>query len=281
MIRSKQFEKEKKNHKKGLSSFEINAPKAHLKLFEPYIVHGYKAEYLDICFTKHKGDDASIQKIDRLMIENFERECGDLFHMTQSDTIYLMISSVLSPGMVKTEDYRYVGVLHVHDDIMQVVWIHPFLRNKGFMTDFMLYYGRHENMWSFQPPIMKTMQGCLKKLQGIVIKNPEFIAIQAGFTLKFLIKKCPHMLSEISCLSIEEIGQIRAAIELFQAQGLDVRMKIELPKIIELNVKFFTFIRSNPQVKEDLKEWAEKNIDKNEFDIIRSKFLNEGADWAD
>lgn len=256
------------NHKNCLTSYEINVPSANIDFFEQHIVFGLKTPAINFCFTKHKYNN-EIKRFYDDMKTNYERECGDLTRFDDPQHIYLIIASTLSPGFVKTENYKYVGVIEVYDEVIQFMWLHPFLRGKGIMTAFFQWYARNENMLCLQPPVSNSCTAMMKKVQDEILDDKELFTIQMGFTRRYFNKRVPK--ADIDKLTDDEVMKVRHAMEIYSATTEDRPKDLEWDKAVEMACKAIKFIGENPQLQDELKVWADQNCDK---ELLAEKLLH-------
>ncbi len=266
--------KAKKSHVKALSTFEINVPVA----YETVNLEN-SIKFNNLIIRKHKNIN-SIKTVYNQLKENYERECGDLEYFCDPDIIYLFIMPLMNPGLQLSKKFRYIGFVEVYEDIIQLVWMHPFLRNRGLMTEFFLWYACNENMLSFQPPISKQMQFCLNKTEKIILSNENFKNLHSNMQKKLLLKKNPKIINEIESLNRTEIQEIISSIEvahvLNKKEGKKILDKVEIEKIIEILVKSKIFLKSNPDALEELDKWAKENVNIDELKDDIKKFRDQG-----
>jgi len=245
-------------HKTCLTSYEIIVPAANLQKFEEKIVFGRKTPAFDFCFTKHSwGND--IKPIYDSLKTNYERECGDLTKFDDPQYIYFVIASELAPGFKKTENFKYVGLIEVFDDVIQFMWLHPFLRNKGLMTLFFQWYAEEENMLCLQPPVSNSCSAMMKKVQDQIINDKKLFSIQMEFSRRYFRKRVPR--ADVDNLTDEEVMKVRQAMEIFSAVSDERPEGLDWDKAVEIACKSIKFINENPQLQNELQEWADKNVD--------------------
>ncbi len=261
-------------HKNYLTSYKIIVPLASTYLFEKDIIIGGKTESFDFFFTKQKYCDV-IQSIYQSLKTNYERECGDLTKFTDPDHIYFIIASELSPGLKKTKNFKYVGMIEVFDDIIQFMWLHPFLRNKNIMTMFFQWYAKNENMLCLQPPITNACLAMTKKVQDLILNNEDAYKNQMNFARKYFMKKSPN--SEAELLTDYEIGKVRQCLEIHSATSGQTKNDQEYSEIIEAISKSIKFLRDKPETQKHLAAWSESYMKPENFKKKLEEFIKYGS----
>ena len=152
-------------HKKLLTTFEIAAPTVLPKDISNNVIFRMDLGKLFIRVSKHKKDELkNVQKFYEAMKSNYEIEFGDLIKFSDPSLVYLIMCTTIEKGLTSTLNFKYVGVIEVNERIIQFLWLHPFLRNKGLMTHFFKWYANNEEMLCVQPPISEPMFKVMKKV---------------------------------------------------------------------------------------------------------------------
>lgn len=160
-----------KEHFKTFSNYEINVPVAYETTLKKHEIISYGIEPFSYVLTKHINFN-EIKSIYNEMKENFEREITDLITLKSPKIVYFISTYLLNPGMLKSNKYRYVGVISLSDDYsISFIWLHPFLRNKGLMKNFMIWYAQNEYPLLFCPPLTKQMQHMLTSINYLEINE--------------------------------------------------------------------------------------------------------------
>lgn len=246
-----------KEHKKCLTSFEVNVPDADENTIAENFVFGFETEAMKFGFLKFK-DLNKIRKEYEALKTNYERECGDLTYYTQPDTVFLMATNELDPGFKKTQRYKYLAVIEVYDEVVQFLWLHPYLRNKDVMTKFFVWYAEFENMICVQPPVSKQFSAVLKKVQDKIIDNKTIMSNQMKFTKRYFKKRVPGDM--VDSMTDDEIHYVRHAMETFCAMMKDEPVKMEYDVAMKLACETAIFIHRTPGAKEEMTEWAKQNV---------------------
>lgn len=265
--------KKPSHHKNCFTSYEVLVPKARYEDFIDNMVWNVDAGIVQFGFCKFDN----YKKLDRVFNElrtNYERECGDLERYCRSDTVYFLVGTEALPGLKKSYKCRYLGFIEVHDHVIQVIWIHPFIRNKGIVSSFLFWYGLNQDMLSFQPPLTKQFQGCVKKIGGLILNNPAVNESQTKFWRRYFCTKIDPKIVEN--LTDEEFKYARSVV--IDMHVIAEKKMATLP--IEQKIKFACemagYIHRNPDVKEELTNFALKNVDKEAYQKAHQDFMNYG-----
>ena len=263
------------NHKHCLCSYEVTVPTADEQVFADHVVFGIQAESIKIGFAKF-NDLSKIKDVYDALRINYERECGDLIRVEMPDTVYLVVANELAPGFKKTENYKYLGLIEVHDEVVQYLWLHPYLRNKDLMTTFFTWYARNENMLCVQPPVSKQFSSVMQKVQAIIIAEPETMTSQINFTKRYFKKRVPAEL--VDDMTQEEVLYARRAMETFCAMSSKEDMGMDYDAAVRLACESAKFIYRVEGAKEKMTAMAESNIDVNQMRKILEDYKNYGSE---
>ncbi len=237
-------------HKKTFTNFEILVPVAYQDVFMPHVITKTPNDGLWVC----KHDNISkVRGVYKDLTENFDREVCDLEFKCDPDNLYLFVINLLGPGYSKTSKFRYVGMVEVHEGIIQVVWLHPFLRGKGFMKHFFFWYATHENVLAVQPPLSKAIQCCMGSVNKMVMESPEFLTKYAELQKKWLKKKSPK--SRIDELTVTEVFKVRDALTASCAMTARGGPEMPVDKIIHMSTEMLLLIREDPDAAKEITEY--------------------------
>lgn len=264
------IEKEKEIHVNGLSSLEIFAPDANEKYFEKFIVVCGENEFLKYGWCKFPWKNVPKEVYKKLII-NFEREKGDLSFSSNPDVIYMLVTSLLEPQMKKSYKFKYAGFITVSEDIIQIAWIHPFLRNKNTLTSFLIFYAENENCINIQPPLSKSMQKCLNKVQDIIVNDDKLNKKHNEFRKSYLIKKLPF-LTEYN-ITYDELDFIASSLMFYNMKKEEVK-NFSLEEIVLSCLKAKRFLDIHPDKEKIISEF--KNVDLSEFKNKIKEYINFG-----
>lgn len=241
------FLQEKECHKFGLSTFNLTVPDADLDFLEKHYVMKMSSPFLNYYVTKHNGIN-EIKDVYTHLEKNFQIERGDLIHYCDPDVVFLFSINELDEKMTLSNRYKFVGYLTAHQDVIQIIWLHPFIRSKGIISSFLYQYGLKENMVAIQPPFSKSMEGCLEKLENIIKEDEDFLKAQHEFTLRFFKKHCKN--TSIDTLSRQEAFKIREGITVAQQQmPTSVFNDLGIGNMIEAQILMLMFLKDNPESK--------------------------------
>lgn len=241
------YQKDIDLQKNGLSNFELYVPNVNKEIMDNNAIVTVDTLVAKYVICRHSKINEIKKPLNKLMI-NFERELGDTIHYTDPEIVFLFCFPVLKPRLQKTENYKYIGFVTVHDDIINLVWLHPFFRNKGLMSRFFYLYALNENILAILPPLTKPMIACSKKTQDLISNDKEIMEKQAFFSRHFLKRKCP--IPQIDLLNNDEILQIKYALSLQAGNE-----QIDLSKLIETCTKTLLYLKENPHIKKELIEY--------------------------
>jgi hypothetical protein len=260
-------EEMKKTHKKTFTNFEINVPSAIESVFLPNVIREIGSLY--IC--KHTNLN-NVRSVFNLLKENYEREICDLTTFSDPSAIYLFVIRLLNPGLNPSNKFRYVGFIEVNDDIIQLAWLHPFLRNQGLMKTFLIWYATNENCLIIQPPVHRSIERCINSAFKVINGDPIYSKQNIDMCRKYLRKKSPQ--AKLDQIPDENINSVLKSIELFSAmkeRGKDPSFKeLEIEEMIAMNVELIIMFNSDPQFKEYMTEYAKNHSDEleNMFDLL-------------
>ena len=264
----------KETHKNYLVNLDFKSPKADMEFFEDFCIARLDMQIFD--FSVCRFQDEEIKKIEpfyRTMIKNYESECGDLTFERMPEKVFLLIFSILKPGMQRSNDYRCMGFVTVNEELIELVWLHPTLRNKGLMTQFFTLYAANEGMLNIQPPLTKGMQACMKKVNEIVKVNPEIIEFQNDKFKEFIEYKVKG--ADLSGFNAEELERIKQGLFLYHASG--EAKESEFDKVVLAIIKAHRYIKDNPEFKKQLEEQVLSEAFKNDVKKMVSDYRNFGS----
>jgi len=167
--------------------------------------------------------------------------------------------------------------MEVADDTIQFIWMHPFLRNKGFIKNFLCWYGTHENSLAVQPPISKSLEMCLNAVQKEITSIPEALKRQVFFVRNWLKKNSPQSSELISQLSDEMVLNVRSGCQVASAMNCRKNANLKMPEIIEISCKMQIYLDENPSQKKDVEDWLSKNFPVTELKEIMDDFKKFGS----
>ena len=249
-IQGQKYEKALKIHKKALTNLEINVPVAIKESFYPHIVCSRKARIPSLFFCKYNNID-KIRRDFNDLVENFERELGDLIQIEDPDCVYLVVFRLLNPGLKPSDKYRFIGFVEVFDDIIQVVWLHPFLRNRRLITDFFVWYGTNENILLLQPPIMPNCMKACENAQKIIRENFEYSVKNLALCRKYLKKKNPE--ARIDELLDSDLYQVVQGVSLASKMQKDNDKKdVSTADAIRVTTDLLIYFRNHPEARESI-----------------------------
>lgn len=268
-------QEDRNKHKKTLTNLEINVPTAIETFFKEFIVFESE-EKTGYCYCKHTNFN-EIKSIHKDLKENFEREVCDLEIISKPDVVYLIVLPLLNPGLILSKKYRYVGIMEVTDDTIQFIWMHPFLRNKGFIKNFLCWYATCENSLAVQPPISKSLEMCLNSVQKEITSIPEALRRQVLFVRNWLKKNSPQSAKMIDQLSDDLILNVKSGCEVASAMNCRQNANLKIAEVIEISCKMQIYLYENPDQKEDVEEWLSKNYPTSELKKLMGDFRKFGS----
>lgn len=251
-------EEAKRIHKKTWVDLDIEAPVAYESVFMPKVIHMTEGFCSETYLCKHEGL-GQIRSVYESLLGNYEREICDVIRSENKQVVYLIVMRLLAPGFKPSNKFRYVGFISVSDDIINLVWIHPFLRNKGMMKGFILWYALNENNLVVQPPVFPSFARVMNSVQEDIRGNPEYLKMHMNMCRKFLKKKSPK--AELDQLSDEDILRVRQGCEMACAmkERGDVKIDLGLEQLIDMNTKLMIFLKQNPDSMDALRKYYEEN----------------------
>ena len=161
-----QIKKDLKNYKNGQTSFELLAPSCDIRLNKSNLLFEYETPSGSYYIYRHKYE----KRISKILFDlrtNFERELGDLRNNVEMPDEVIFFSKCLCKEQLKpTSDYRYIGYVEIYDKVITICWLHPFFRDKGLFSRFLIDYGSNVGALVIAPPFTKQMKGCIRKVEA-------------------------------------------------------------------------------------------------------------------
>lgn len=268
----KQFIEERSKQKNAFSNFTLNVPDASIHFLKDNELITFDTLCTDFIITKHKKY-YSVKDIHIVLQENYEREFGDLLHFCDPDLIYLIATPLLKSGLQKSSNYKFIGFVSVYSDIVQVIWIHPFFRNRGLITKFFIHYAEYENLLSLQPPLTKGMQAAGKKVEEYIKNNLKIKKTQAKFLRNYLIRNSPN--AKIDLLTDEELYKVKEGIMVWQAICTKKELH-EISKMIHINTEMVLYMKNHPDQIDEIKQWVISNCNVSSIKKSLYDFVNIG-----
>jgi len=239
-------------HVKTFSNFNINVPVAEESIVSKHSLIDYDKDQIAVVWCKHTTLE-NIKDAYTLLLENFERECCDCFDMSKPSTVFLLATQELNPGYSCSDRWRYIGVVITVNNIIEIVWIHPFFRNRGIMQSFLVNYACSEGMLQVAPPLSKIMNYCIERSQEKVLEDKDLSKLYVNNIAKFLIENGADK-EEVKLLNSESIYRVLATLNTYES--MKARENIECSKdlnIFSMSVKCALLCQNNPEMVEALK----------------------------
>lgn len=236
--------KASKIHKKTFTNLEINVPVAIKENFYPHVVSGLGEELFLFC--KYNNID-KIRRDLQDLFENFEREICDLIQKEDPHCVYLVVFRLLNPELKPSNKYRFIGFVEVFDDIIQVIWLHPFFRNKRIITNFLVWYGTNENIFLLQHPVLPSCEKAVKNAEKIIKENFEYNSKHLKLYRDYLKKKNPE--AKIDELLDSDLYQVVQGMSL----ASNFKKDMSASTAIQLTTDALIHLRRNPESLESIK----------------------------
>jgi len=209
----------------------------------------------------------------------YECERGSLFGETSYKNVFLFCFNLKKEQMKNTDKWVVVGGFATDQiDLIDFIWVHPFLRGMGLTTMFLQEYIQHENPLILLPPLSGAMQGCLKKLNEV--KDKEILQRVYATSKRYHIKRYELSKEKVDKLTdqhylefISGMGDIHAG---FASEGLGSDAIKDEKGLFNVLLDYHLKLQENPELREQAEEWARAHVDIDKFLQRRKDMMDFG-----
>ena len=258
-------ELKKEIHEKYLVDYTITAPEFNIKKYANLEVWHDAFQGLiankKFPFRIFKGNKKLLPMTTETMLNNFAIERGDLTHYSDDGIGYFIVTNKLKENLqVDPGKWVCIGFFEVYDEIIQIAYIHPSLRNREICSHFLLLYAKDIGPLFLQPPISKAMEGSVKKVTKFIFNDEGFKEHYIESVRDFLKRKIND--DRIDQLTIDEIPKLLQSysfLNLSADEGKIPKDPESQKKMLQCTLEMLFMIRDNPELEAGLKKYALDN----------------------
>lgn len=221
------------------SCFDIKCPDAYLDDIEKYLIL-QKQDVIPIFISKRQ-DINEIENIVDCFLELYQYEVGTIKnpenYKKDIEKFFLISSAILDERLKITDKFKYVGIIIMVQEQIDIVWIHPYFRNKGIMTYFAMQLLEEEKPISVSEPISKPMLDFLKSFQKKIELDEKLKdKFRKAILIKFIkiLGKDDDFIPALMNFNFEEAKKLSTGYNNFKENFKELKLS---PKDIKENIK--------------------------------------------